>query len=153
MSQETRFATFDEVVAGRIRGNQLMLSGAGLSPEEARLLWNSPRLLEISWLDLEDNRLGDEGVIELASCANAANVQMLSLSRNQITDEGLKRLAESPHLSKLKRLHLKDNAIEGEGILALFQSPTLDNLSIFHINDGWSCRKRDGWRYRPRDPK
>ncbi len=153
MSDAIRFSSFDEVVAGRIRGNQLMLSGAGLTPDEANLLWKSPRLLEISWLDLEDNKLGDQGVIDLSQSEYVENVQMLSLTRNQITDEGLKQLATSPHLGKLKRLHLKDNKIQGEGILALFQSPTLDNLSIFHVNDGWSCRKRDGWRYRSRDSK
>ena len=58
--------------------------------------------------------------------------------------------AASPHLGQLKRLHLKHNPIKGEGIVALFESPTLDNLAIFHINDGWSCRKREGWRYKPR---
>ncbi len=153
MTQETRFNSFDELVEGRLRGNQLMLSGIGLTHGEAELLWSSPRLLEVSWLDLEDNKLGDDGVRGLANSENAANIQMLSLTKNGITDEGLRQLAESEHLNKLKRLHLKENDIAGEGIVALFQSPALENLSIFHINDGWSCRKRDGWRYKIRDPK
>ncbi len=153
MTEETRYKSFEELVGGRLRGNQLMLSGIGLTAEEARFLWESPRLLEVSWLDLEDNNLGDQGVSDLARSENAANIQMLSLTKNDITDEGLKYLAESPHLNKLTRLHLKKNNIVGEGVLSLFESPALENLSIFHINDGWSCKKRDGWRYRVRDPK
>ncbi len=151
MNETMRFGSFEELVEGRLRHNQLMLSGMGLTPDEARLLWESPRLLEINWLDLEDNRLGDAGVADLAASPNLANVQMLSLTSNNVTDAGLKSLAVSPHLARLKRLHLKNNPIRGEGVIALFQSPTLDNLTIFHINEGWSCRKREGWRYKPRD--
>jgi len=151
MNDKVRFASFEELVQGRCRHNQLMLSGMSLTAKEARLLWESPKLLEINWLDLEDNQLGDDGVAGLADSPNAANVQMLSLTRNNITDEGLKRLAASPHLGQVKRLHLKHNPVRGEGVVALFESPTLDNLAIFHINEGWSCRKREGWRYKARD--
>jgi len=49
----------------------------------------------------------------------------------------------------LKRLHLKDNSIEGKGVVALFSSENLDSLSTFQINDGWTCKKREGWRYKP----
>lgn len=147
----TRFSSYEELVAGRSRGNQLMVSGMGLTPDEAQLLWTSPQLREISWLDLEDNRLGDAGVAGLAGCEHALNLQVLSLSKNQISDAGVMALAASPHLAKLKRLHLKNNPIKGPGIIALFESPALDNLTIFHINSGWSCRKREGWRYKSQD--
>jgi len=151
MVDGVRFKTFDELVKGRIRGNQLMLSGMGLTAEDAALLWASPQLEGISWLDLEDNALGDAGVAGLARSPHAANVQYLSLTRNQVTDEGLRHLAESACLPKLKRLHLRDNPIQGPGIICLFHSQTLDGLQIFDINEGWSCRKREGWRYKPRD--
>ena len=30
-----------------------------------------------------------------------------------------------------------------------FSSENLDSLSTFQINDGWTCKKREGWRYKP----
>ena len=60
MVQRTKFTDVESIFEGRLRGNQAMLSGLGLTPEEARLLWQAPRMKEVSWLDLDDNHLGDE---------------------------------------------------------------------------------------------
>lgn len=141
------YTTDKDLFSGRLRGNQLMLSGQGITPEVARLLWNSPRMKEVSWLDLDDNRLGDEGVIELSRCEFLINVQYLNLNKNGITDKGLTALAQSKCLPKLKRLHLKNNPIGGEGIISLFNSPNLEGLQTFQLHDGWTCKKREGWRY------
>jgi hypothetical protein len=149
MNDNCRFENVDEIFEGRLRGNQLMLSGKGLTPEEARLLWQEPRMKEVSWLDLDDNNLGDLGVQELVECAFLENVQYLNLNQNNVSDEGLKFLAGAKYLDKLKRLHLKENLIEGEGVIALFNSQRLENLSTFQVNDGWTCKKREGWRYKP----
>ena len=149
MIQREEFADADSIFEGRLRGNQAMLSGLGLEPEEARLLWASPRIQEVSWLDLDDNALGDAGVAELAECKLLANVQYLNLNKNGVTDLGLQKLAQSKILTKLKRLHLKDNAITGSGVVALFESQTLEGLATFQINEGWTCKKREGWRYNP----
>lgn len=149
MVSRTKFNTVEDIYEGRLRGNQAMFSGLGLSAEEARLLWQSERMKEVNWLDLDDNDLGDEGVRELAQCGLLANVQYLNLNKNGVTDKGLQYLAESKCLPLLKRLHLKDNLIEGKGVVALFESQTLDNLSTFQINSGWTCKKREGWRYNP----
>ena len=149
MIKREKFADADSIFEGRLRGNQAMLSGLGLAPEEARLLWASPRIQEVSWLDLDDNALGDAGIAELAECELLANVQYLNLNKNGVTDQGLQKLAQSKILTKLKRLHLKDNAIDGAGVLALFESQTLEALATFQINEGWTCKKREGWRYNP----
>ena len=151
MDESLRFKAVDDIFSGRRRGNQLMASGQGITVEEARLLWASRDMTEITWLDLDDNRLGDDGVRELSECAFLGNVQYLNLNHNGISDEGIKVLAKSPHLKKLKRLHLKDNPISGEGILALFNSETLESLSNFQLHEGWSCKKMEGWRYKSRD--
>ena len=151
MSQETRFENVDMIFEGRLRGNQLMLSGKGLTAEEARLLWESPKMKEVSWLDLDDNQLGDEGIQDLVNCHLLEDVQYLNLNKNNISDQGLEILAKAKFLGKLKRLHLKDNQIAGKGVVALFSSETLENLSTFQINDGWTCKKREGWRYKPQD--
>lgn len=149
MSEKVKFETAEDIFNGRLRGNQLMISGIHLGPKEARLLWASPKMAEVNWLDLDDNSLGDEGVKELAECEFLANVQYLNLNKNGVGDAGVKLLAQSKYLGKLKRLHLKNNLIKGEGVIALFDSPTLDNLSTFQVHDGWTCKKREGWRYRP----
>ena len=149
MSQETRFENVDMILEGRLRGNQLMLSGKGLTPGEARLLWESPRMKEVSWLDLDDNQLGDEGIQDLVNCPLLKNIQYLNLNKNSVSDHGLEILAKAKFLGKLKRLHLKDNPIAGQGVVALFNSQTLESLSTFQVNDGWTCKKREGWRYKP----
>ena len=149
MNENSRFENVEAIFEGRLRGNQLMLSGKGLTPEEARLLWQSPRMQEVSWLDLDDNNFGDQGVQELVECAFLENVQYLNLNQNNVSDEGLEFLADAKYLGKLKRLHLKENPIKGEGALALFNSATLVSLSTFQIHDGWTCKKREGWRYKP----
>ena len=144
-----QISTVEDIFKGRLRGNQLMASGIPLTPESARLLWSSTNMTEVTWLDLGDNQLGDLGVRELADCNLMANVQYLNLSKNGITDEGLIYLSKSKYLAKLKRLHLKNNSIMGPGILALFDSESLENLSTLQIHDGWTCKKREGWRYNP----
>ena len=149
--KEVRIHTVEDIYKGRLRGNQLMASGIPLTPESARLLWASARMAEVTWLDLADNQLGDVGLLELAGCGLLANVQYLNLNRNGVTDEGLTYLSKSKYLTKLKRLHLKNNLIEGPGILSLFGSETLGCLSTFQIHDGWTCKKREGWRYNPQD--
>ena len=149
MSQDARFKNVEMIFEGSLRGNQLMLSGKGLTAEEAKFLWESPRMREVSWLDLDDNKLGDEGIQDLTNCPLLENMQYLNLSKNGISDQGLEILAKAEFLGKLKRLHLKGNLIEGKGVVALFESETLEGLSTFQINDGWTCRKREGWRYKP----
>ncbi len=84
MNETCRFKDVEEIFEGRLRGNQLMLSGKGLNAEEARLLWQSPRMQEISWLDLDDNDLGDQGVQGMVECAYLENVQYLNLNRNSV---------------------------------------------------------------------
>ena len=151
MNDNCRFKDVEEVFEGRLRGNQLMLSGKGLNAEEARLLWQSPRMQEISWLDLDDNNLEDQGVQDMVECTYLENVQYLNLNHNSVSDEGLKFLAKAKHLGKLKRLHLKENSINGEGLISLFNSETLVSLATFQIHEGWTCKKREGWRYKPQN--
>ena len=145
----TEIHTAEDIYKGRLRGNQLMASGIPLTPETARYLWTSTRMVEVSWLDLADNQLGDAGLIELAECEFLKNVQYLNLNQNGITDKGLTRLSKSKFLPKLKRLHMKNNFINGLSILDLFNSEVLNGLSTFQFHDGWTCKKMDGWRYNP----
>ena len=148
---EQMFKSAEEIFEGRLRGNQLIASSIAMSPLDARLLWVSDRMESVTWLDLDDNCLGDQGLRELADCSLLAKIQYLNLNNNKLTDDGVSYLAASPHLFNLKRLHLKGNSINGQGVLALFNSETLTNLQTFQIHEGWSCKKREGWRYKSRD--
>ena len=149
MVSKSQIITVEDIYEGRLRGNQLMASGIPLTPDLARLLWASTTISNVTWLDLGDNQLGDKGVGELANCKLLVNVQYLNLSQNGVTDEGLALLSRSKYLTKLKRLHLKNNSIKGLGVIDLFNSVTLESLSSFQVHDGWTCKKRDGWRYNP----
>jgi hypothetical protein len=145
----TKIHTAEDIFKGRLRGNQLMASGIPLTFESARYLWSSSKMVDVTWLDLADNQLGDTGLIELSECELLKNVQYLNLNQNGITDEGLTSLSKSKILTKLKRLHLKKNLLTGPGIVDLYNSETLNELSTFQIHDGWTCKKMDGWRYNP----
>jgi hypothetical protein len=149
MINKTIIHNAEDIYDGRLRGNQLIASGISLTPELARYLWSSKRMIEVTWLDLADNKLGDVGLVELAECDLLKNVQYLNLNQNGITDKGLTCLSKSKVLAKLKRLHLKNNFIKGFGILDLFNSEKLVGLSTFQVHDGWTCKKMDGWRYNP----
>ena len=83
MSQKIRFDNVEIILKGRLRGNQLMLSGKDLTAEEAKLLWESPKMKEISWLDLADNNLGDEGIRGLVDCPALENIQYFSYYLNK----------------------------------------------------------------------
>ncbi len=148
MKKTIQFKSAEDLFAGRLRGNQLMLSSLAIGPEAARLLWKSPRMKEITWLDFDDNRLGDEGVGELAVCEFLINLQYLNLNKNGVKDGGLKLLSRSKNLGKLKRLHLKHNPIQGEGVLALMESGTLDSLQSLQFHEGWTCKRMEGWKYK-----
>lgn len=150
MKQKIKFKDAEDLFAGRVRGNQLMLSSLGIEADTARLLWKSPRMKEITWLDFDDNRLGDEGVKDLADCEFLVNLQYLNLNKNGVTDSGIKALSRSKYLGKLKRLHLKHNPIKGEGILTLVESGMLDSLQALQFHEGWTCKRMEGWKYKPK---
>lgn len=148
MKMKIQFKSVEDLFAGRLRGNQLMMSSLGVDAGTAGLLWKSPMMKAITWLDLDDNRLGDDGVGELADCEFLENLQYLNLNKNGVTDSGLKRLSQSKFLGKLKRLHLKHNPIKGEGIMALMESGTLDSLLSLQFHEGWTCKRMEGWKYK-----
>lgn len=69
-------------------------------------------------LNLEDNRLGDEGAAWLASAPWGALVH-LNLSCNEIADAGARALAKAPGLTSLETLNLWCNEVGEEGQRAL----------------------------------
>ena len=73
---KTEIHNAEDIYEGRLRGNQLMASAIPLTPESARYLWSSIRMVDVTWLDLADNQLGYAGLIELAECDLLKNVRV-----------------------------------------------------------------------------
>lgn len=60
-------------------------------------------------LDIDLNRIDDEGIIALANSPLVANLRSLSIGSNRFGDEACRALAESPHLNNLEILIMTDN--------------------------------------------
>jgi uncharacterized protein (TIGR02996 family) len=103
---------------------QLKLYDAG---KRRKALFASDTLARLTRLDLNDNKLGDDGVRALAGCAHLANLTRLDLANNEISASGAQALALSPHLANLTVLDLSSNTI-GEGATAIATSPHLKKL-------------------------
>mmetsp|Transcript_17633 Transcript_17633/g.44001 ORF Transcript_17633/g.44001 Transcript_17633/m.44001 type:complete len:665 (-) Transcript_17633:144-2138(-) len=64
-------------------------------------------------LNLDDNAIGDEGLVELASTLPHSSLTALSANGNEITDASM----GAPGLSQVDELHLKNNHITDRGAL------------------------------------
>jgi uncharacterized protein (TIGR02996 family) len=79
-------------------------------------------------LNLEYNRIDDEGLIALSRSPLTGRLATLNLSRNAITDEGAQALADGPPWPFLTRLDLSRNRISSAGARTLLESPSLRNV-------------------------
>ena len=62
-------------------------------------------LTKIEYLNLVDNRVGDEGALAIANSDNLGNLTYLHLGGNRVKSEEAKAaLKNSPKLSKLEKL-------------------------------------------------
>ena len=64
-------------------------------------------------MNLDDNAIGDEGIVELASTLPHSSLTALSANGNEITDAAM----GAPGLSQVDELHLKNNHITDRGAL------------------------------------
>jgi uncharacterized protein (TIGR02996 family) len=137
----------------------LSLAGCGLGPEGAEVLVRSRTLAKVSELDLSVNdlgpavaehlasamslrlrsldlrqcRLGDEGIMLLASWPGLANLRRLCLNFNDISDTGADALAASPYLGRLAVLDLGHNDLSPEAEARLRRAPSLRHLWRLHL--------------------
>ncbi|XP_061761852.1 MHC class II transactivator isoform X2 [Nerophis ophidion] len=97
-----------------------------LGPERGPLaipkLWEFlPNLQDLQHLDLEDNKIGDEGAEKLADAlASLSFLEVLNLSQNYIGDKGVRKLVTT--LKDLPNLHcliLYSNVISDQGASSL----------------------------------
>jgi Leucine-rich repeat (LRR) protein len=99
----------------------LSLSGNNLYSPVRALRSGSEALANLRVLDLSENRLGDEGVMDIAQDSRRnylrtqlRNLAHLDLSENQIGDVGADALMNSPHLESIVFLNLSKNNISAE---------------------------------------
>ncbi|MEU2674462.1 hypothetical protein ABZ622_37525 [Streptomyces sp. NPDC007164] len=99
---------------------ELTVSWGCLGPEGAAGLAAAP-FRRLRYLDLYDNRLGDDGAVALARTPALATLRSLNLSYNQIGNVGALVLAESPHLTGIEWLDLRDNQFGDRAACALHE--------------------------------
>jgi len=98
------------------------------------------RLCASSWLPgirqltLTDNRIGDDGLIELAAHPRPLALETLDLARGSISDAGTRAILHSRCLGELRRIRLPVASLS-ERMFRLFreQYPVL-------AENGWFCR-------------
>jgi Ran GTPase-activating protein (RanGAP) involved in mRNA processing and transport len=94
----------------------LSLTGCGITPRGAIHIARGLRQnTTLRRLNLDDNRIGDDGIGELASILPHAKLTSLSANGNSITDSSM----GSEGLSQVDELHLKNNQITDRGALDL----------------------------------
>lgn len=93
----------------------------------------SPLLARVTYLDLSNNHLRDQGVRLLAQSPYLTNVEGLNLSSTAVGDAGLRALAACPSLRNLRELFLCDNRITRSGLRALAGSPLMNRLETLSL--------------------
>lgn len=107
-----------------------------------------PALRKISFLDLSNNHLRDQGVRLLAQSPNIGNLEGLNLSSVGLGDAGARALAASTQLVGLRELYLCDNRITRAGLKALTDTPLVQQLETLTLRfndcgDGRDMRRSE----------
>jgi Ran GTPase-activating protein (RanGAP) involved in mRNA processing and transport len=100
-------------------------------------LTRSGALHQLTHLDLDFARIGDEGAEALAACPGLSQLRSLRISNTGIGDRGVAVLASSPHLGRLRVLDLSGpgNHLTDAGARALAESAGLGELRRLWL--GW----------------
>jgi uncharacterized protein (TIGR02996 family) len=90
-------------------------------------------LRRVSFLDLSNNHLRDQGVRIMAESPHIGNLEGLNLSSVALGDAGARALAAATQLVGLRELYLCDNRITHAGMRALADSPLVQQLEILSM--------------------
>jgi uncharacterized protein (TIGR02996 family) len=104
----------------------------------AAALAHSPRLTNLSVLNLAGNVIGDGGLTSLAGSRNMAGLTVLNLAGNDIGaigTAGLEALCESPRLSRLRELVLRGNPLGPAGARVLSEWSGLARLRRLDVGE------------------
>ena len=117
-----------------LSGNRLDVPGNRSDAEALGRLLVSPVMAGVAGLDLGDNRLGPDGLRELA-VAQPAGLRALHLMRTRPDDAGVRVLAASGLLIGLRVLSLAGNNLAAIAAKALAGSPALAGLRVLDLTD------------------
>jgi uncharacterized protein (TIGR02996 family) len=87
--------------------------------EGVRALLRSPRLHNLTHLQLRVSDVGDRGCEEIVRSGILKRLKLLDLRHGTITDEGARTLAASPDLNNLEHFELSRNRLTPEGLRVL----------------------------------
>lgn len=110
---------------------QLVLVNCNIGKDKAFQLANLPQMERLTVLNLENNRIGPEGVNAIAK-AKFPNLTHLNLAFNKI-GKGAEGIAKSENMPKLEILCLSNNEINNHGAIALGSSEHRKNLKILDL--------------------
>ena len=115
---------------------ELDLGWSDLGNGGVSLLVSSHHLGAVAWLNLENNRLDDAGVLALARAATLPQLRSLAMNDNgQIGAEGVAALAESPFLAGLLELDLAGNDVNEAGVRALVRGRATTRLHSLKLHE------------------
>ncbi len=106
----------------------LGLAGNRLGFQGILQLARSPQLASLSSLDLDDTWTGSEAVRALVSSPFLVNLTTLSAASNSIGDQGMAEVLQGNGLNMVHTLNLQDNGIGPEGAAALAAAPLATRL-------------------------
>lgn len=112
----------------------MVVEGGALTARGARALARSPHLAKLEKLILDDNRLGDDGVVALTEEPHWRLVE-LSLAGNLVTDEGVRAIAGAASSEHLRRLNLARAQMKPATAGVLASSKHLDALEELNLED------------------
>jgi uncharacterized protein (TIGR02996 family) len=117
----------------RLKGSSGPLTVAGA---ETMAALSMPRL---KWLELYDNKIGNDELRHLAKSSLFEQLCVLSLSRQAIGDRGVAMIASSPCAKQLRQLRLGDNAFGKSGLNLIAKEGTFPSLTTLDLR---SSRKQ-----------
>jgi uncharacterized protein (TIGR02996 family) len=109
-----RLAPLPNLHTLRLRADDLPFADC-IHADGATRLAESPTLTQLRELDLRGHHIGDAGLIELVSSANATHLQVLDVGFNDIGETGdsaIEALIRSPHLGELRVLRLNGSTLD-----------------------------------------
>ena len=119
---------------------QMLFSTTCIGPETMEKLSTTITAVTVKKLDLQSQKIKDEGVQFLAQVINSTSLESLNISYCEIGDVGMAALSSSlRHNTTLKHLNAGGNEFGDEGIIKLAEAlnqTSLEELDISHCNIG-----------------
>jgi hypothetical protein len=103
----------------------------------AIMIAKSSTLRNLTTLKLGRNRIGVRGATAIANSSTLKNLTYLGLWYNKLGDDGAKAIAKSSTLKNLRVLSLEGNKIGDVGAKAIAKSSTLKNLKFLNLENNW----------------